>query len=297
MIIGFPKNVDSPAAPRSRSSCSLLRMEAEIGRAAMAQSHVLGRSILRHFAILKTVGERRRKTAFGSATQSHTREIASALFAKGLRRGAHKMPIPRFCRAFRSVNIAINHLKVRQSPKVEQSRPRRVSVFAPDPEQRDAMVDFGIPPQPPAALSAAPTLDTTQQSDLATRRIPELPSNHASAVPDGVLVGSGSPKVNVPAEAVDRLTAHAAKSWPQGVRVFTERHGWCAERERQAVPAVPQPPRPSSGRLAATRKCPRQAIGSNWMDAPVRLDGKPRRRRHKRAVKSTGQYGSWKYWR
>jgi hypothetical protein len=49
---------------------------------------------------------------------------------------------------------------------------------------------------------------------------------------DGILVGTAVPQVNVPAEAVDRLTAHAAKSWPQGVRVFTERCGWCAEGER-----------------------------------------------------------------
>jgi hypothetical protein len=50
------------------------------------------------------------------------------------------------------MDVAINHLKVGQSPKIEQSRPGRVSVFAPDPEQPDAMVNFGIPPQPPTAL-------------------------------------------------------------------------------------------------------------------------------------------------
>jgi hypothetical protein len=37
-------------------------------------------------------------------------------------------------------------LKVGQSPKSKQSRPRHVSVFASDPEQRDAMVNFGVPP-------------------------------------------------------------------------------------------------------------------------------------------------------
>ncbi len=152
-------------------------------------------------------------------------EVTITLSLAELGRGAGKDTVPRFCRAFRSVNIAINHLKVRQSPKIEQSRPSGVSVFVPNPEQRDAMVDFGIPPQPPAALGAPPTLDASQQLDLATWRIPELPSNHASAVPDGVLVGPGSPKVNVPAEAVDRLTAHAAKSWPQCVRGFTVRCG------------------------------------------------------------------------
>jgi hypothetical protein len=97
------------------------------------------------------------------------------------------------------VDIAINHLKVGRPSKIEQSRPRRISVFAPDPEQRDAMVNFDIPPQPPTALSAPPILDAPQQLDLATRRIPELPRDNASAVPHRILVGTGSPKVNVPA--------------------------------------------------------------------------------------------------
>ena len=66
------------------------------------------------------------------------------------------------------MDVAVNHLKVWQTPKIEQTRPGRVSVFAPDAEKRDAMVNFGIPPQPPAALSAPPTLDAPQQLDLAT---------------------------------------------------------------------------------------------------------------------------------
>jgi hypothetical protein len=97
------------------------------------------------------------------------------------------------------VDVAINDLKVGQSPKIKQSRPRLVSVFAPDPKKRDAMVNFGILPQPSAALSAAPTLEAPQKSDVAAWRIPELPSDNASTMPDRVLVGSGAPKVNVPA--------------------------------------------------------------------------------------------------
>ena len=68
---------------------------------------------------------------------------------------AFKKPVPRLCRAFRGVDVAIDYLKVGQAPIVAQSRPRRVSVCAPNPEQRDAMVDFSVPPQPAAALSAA----------------------------------------------------------------------------------------------------------------------------------------------
>ena len=118
---------------------------------------------------------------------------------------------PRFDGAFCGVDVAIDQLKVRQAPKIEQPRPRRVSVFAPDPKQRDAMVNFGVPPQPPAALSAASTLEAPQESGLATWRIPELPRDDASAVPDGILVGTSAPKVNVPAEAIDCLTAHSSK--------------------------------------------------------------------------------------
>jgi hypothetical protein len=125
-------------------------------------------------------------------------------------------------------------------------------------------------------LSAAPTLETPQQLDLATRRIPELPGDHASAVPHRILVGTPLPKVNVPAKAVDRLPAHAAESWTQCVFGFTVRRRRRAEGERQAAPAVSEPPSPATGRLAASRKCSRQAIGANWMSAPVRLHCKPR---------------------
>jgi hypothetical protein len=119
-------------------------------------------------------------------------------------RGAGDAPVSRFGRAFRSVDVAIDHLKVDQSPKVKQSRPRRISVFAPDPEQRDALVNFGIPPQPAGSLTAAPTLEASQKSDLAAWRIPELPRDHAGAMPHRVLVGTATPKVNVPTEAINR---------------------------------------------------------------------------------------------
>jgi hypothetical protein len=49
-------------------------------------------------------------------------------------------------RAFCDVGVAIDHLKVRQAPKIEQLGPWLVSVFAPDTEQWDAMVNFGIFP-------------------------------------------------------------------------------------------------------------------------------------------------------
>jgi hypothetical protein len=42
-------------------------------------------------------------------------------------------------------------------------------------------------------------LGTPHQLDLAARRIPELPGDHAGTMPDRILVGTGVPKVNVPA--------------------------------------------------------------------------------------------------
>jgi hypothetical protein len=87
---------------------------------------------------------------------------------------------------------------------------------------------FGIPPQPPAALSAPPTLETPQKSNLATWRIPELPSDHTSTVPDRILVGTAAPKVNVPAEAIYRLT-HATKSRTPCMCGFAVRRGRRAE--------------------------------------------------------------------
>jgi hypothetical protein len=57
-----------------------------------------------------------------------------------------RAPATRLDRAFCDVGVAIDHLKVRQAPKIEQLWPRLVSVFAPDTEQWDAMVNFGIFP-------------------------------------------------------------------------------------------------------------------------------------------------------
>jgi len=105
-------------------------------------------------------------------------------------------------------------------------------------------------------------------------------------VPDCVFVGTATPKVNVPTEAINWLTAHAAKSRPECVCGFAPWRGWRTEGKGQAAPAVPEPPSPAAGRLAASRECSRQAIGADGMSTPVRLDGKPRRRRHEGAGKS-----------
>jgi hypothetical protein len=53
------------------------------------------------------------------------------------------------------------------------------------------------------------------------------------------LLGPLPQKVNVPTEAINWLTAHAAKSRAQCVFGFTVRRGRRAECERQAAPAAP----------------------------------------------------------
>src|SRR5580704_14236748 len=96
--------------------------------------------------------------------------------------------VARLACAFGHVSVAIDHLQVRQAPKSEQRRPRRVAMLAPHLEQRHMVVDLGGLPQPAAALGAAPRLQAAQQRRFAAWRVPELPGDPAGAVPGGVLV-------------------------------------------------------------------------------------------------------------
>ena len=48
--------------------------------------------------------------------------------------------------AFCGVGIAIDDLKVWQAPKLEQLRPRGVSIFVPDLEEGNSMVDLSTLP-------------------------------------------------------------------------------------------------------------------------------------------------------
>ena len=75
-----------------------------------------------------------------------------------------------------------------------------------------AVVDFGALPQPPTALRAAPRLQAAQEPRLLARRIPELPGDHASAMPIGVFVWSAMPQIDVPAKAIHGLAADAAEA-------------------------------------------------------------------------------------
>ena len=51
--------------------------------------------------------------------------------------------VPRLDGAFCCMDVAINDLKVWQTLKVEQLRPTPISMFAPHPKKRNAVVDLG----------------------------------------------------------------------------------------------------------------------------------------------------------
>jgi hypothetical protein len=125
------------------------------------------------------------------------------------------VPVVRFGRAFCGVNIAIDHLKIWQAPIIEQLRPRRIPVFAPHPKQRDAVIHLGTSPQSSTGFAAASPLQAPQEPGLATRRIPELPCDHAGAVPDRILVDACVPQIDMPAEAINRLPAPQQKPGPR----------------------------------------------------------------------------------
>jgi hypothetical protein len=66
-------------------------------------------------------------------------------------------------------------------------------MIVPDSKQRDPVIYLGILPQPRTRLAAAPRLQPPQERRFATRRIPELPSDHASAMPSRILVRASAP--------------------------------------------------------------------------------------------------------
>ncbi len=164
-------------------------------------------------------------------------------------------------------------------------------MLAPHLEQRHAVVDLGGLPQAPAAFAAAPRLQAAQQRRFAARRVPELPGDHAGAVPGGILVRAAAPQIDMPAETENRLPADAAKAGTARIFGFAIRRRRYPERRRQAALAlIGETPGPSVGRAALARQRPRQAIGAQRMRAPIGIDRQPRRRRHERAAERAPQH-------
>src|SRR5580700_4216675 len=139
-------------------------------------------------------------------------------------------------------------------------------MLAPDLKQRHAVVDLRGLPQASAALAATARLQAAQQTRFAARRIPELPGDHAGAVPGGILIRSGAPQVDVPAKAENLLPADAAIARTARIFGFAIRRRRYAERRRQSALAIAaKAPDPSIGRAAFARQRPRQAIGAQRM--------------------------------
>ena len=134
-------------------------------------------------------------------------------------------------------------------------------MFAPEPKQRDAMINFGALPQPSAAFIAAPCLQAPQKSRVISRRIPKSPCDQTCAVPDRILVGPCFPQIDMPAEAINRLPAHTAKARSQRIGAFPIRRGRRPEcRWQPDLAVVAEPPAPAAGRFAAASERTRQAI-------------------------------------
>src|SRR5258707_9465565 len=83
-------------------------------------------------------------------------------------------------------------------------------MLAPDAKERHAVIDFRGLPQALSGFGAAPRLQSLEQAHLVARCVPELPGRDAGGVPGSVAVRPSVPQVDVPAEAIDRLPAHAA---------------------------------------------------------------------------------------
>jgi hypothetical protein len=126
-------------------------------------------------------------------------------------------------------------------------------VVTPNSKQWHAVIDLSSFPKPSTCLAAAPRLQSPQEGGLTTRRIPEFPCDHTSAVPARVFVGAGAPQINVPAKAINGLAAHAAESRSPRVRVLSIWRWRCSEGDRQTAFAIATKlPRPTS-------RCPLRA--------------------------------------
>lgn len=117
------------------------------------------------------------------------------------------------------------------------------------------MINFGALPQPSTTFAAAPCLQAPQEPYVITRRGPKLPSDHACAVPDRILVGPSLPQIDMPAEAINWLPANTTKAGTLPIRAFPKGRRWILECRRQPVLAVvAQPPAPAAGRSATGDK-------------------------------------------
>jgi hypothetical protein len=138
-------------------------------------------------------------------------------------------------------------------------------------------------------------LQPPEEPGVAIRRIPKLPRDHAGTVPVRVHIRAAVPQIDVPTQAVDQLATHTAVSPTFCVCAFAIGCGWGSICDRQAILAsAVELPGPTARCAAPNRKRTSQSISADGMGAPIRIYGKPRRRRHKRAGECPGQNRRWK---
>ena len=153
------------------------------------------------------------------------------------------------------MGIAIDDLEVWQPPKIEQLRPRRLSMLAPHTKQWDPVIHLGVLPEPPTSLTAAPRLQAPQQSGLAARCNPEFPCDHTGAVLGRVFIGAGLPQINVPAKTINGLSTHATESRTPRMGVLSIWRRWRSKCDRQTTFAIAtELPRPALRRVTVGRQ-------------------------------------------
>ena len=188
-------------------------------------------------------------------------------------------PLPRFVGAFLEMRFPVDHLQVGQPPIGEKLRPRRRALVAPDPEQRNAMIDLRVPQQPSPCGGASMPLDAFEQAVLLARRVPEFPRGDAGSVP-------ARPRVRRPVSTDDSYAGHSDRrvghrrsmnrrprepGFPVGKRGRSE-------RLRHAVQSLePDAPAPSRRGAAFCGERSRQAVGAQGVRLPISLNGLARR--------------------
>src|SRR4051812_42230517 len=95
---------------------------------------------------------------------------------------------------------------------------------------------------------------------------PEIPGRNAARMPGGLAVGAGIPKVHVPAQPIDGLSAEAAEPGAARKLAFPIGRGGETKGFRQVVLACTgEPPGPALGRAAFGGECAGEPFGSQRM--------------------------------
>ena len=191
------------------------------------------------------------------------------------------------------MRVAIDDLQVRQTPIMEQVRPAQTPILVPDAIKRHAMIDFRVLPEAAARLPAAACLKSSQQGRLFAWRIPELPSDDACTMPGGALVRAFAPQVEMPAEVIDTLSAHAAKAGAACKGLFSIGRGRDTKCRGHSALRLAELPRPSVRLAASRRQRTRETIRAKRMSAPEGVDGEPRRRRNEWPGKRPAKHAGW----